>query len=176
MANPEIIKVYAQDLPALRLIGKKYGDADRQNGGFGHLWHQFFVDGSMQAIENAVPFPIREIYEDGDAYLGFMRMKEGEPFEYWIGLFTPAGTAVPQGFASLDLPAARLGVCWLHGTTPEVFGKEHLCAEKLEEQGYTLAQEADGAYLFFERYGCPRFTNPDEQGNLILDIGWYIKP
>jgi len=33
-----------------------------------------------------------------------MRCKDGEPFEYWIGMFMPANTVVPEGFAYVDFP------------------------------------------------------------------------
>jgi hypothetical protein len=38
----EIIKTYKQHVPALRFIGKKYGDQDRVNGGFGVKWGEWF--------------------------------------------------------------------------------------------------------------------------------------
>jgi hypothetical protein len=28
----------------------------------------------------------------------------------------------------------------------------------------------------FLPYGCPRFTTPDEKGNIILDMCFYVKP
>ncbi len=33
----------------------------------------------------------------------------------------------------------------------------------------------DGAFWFFERYQCPRFTTPDEKGNVILDMCYFVK-
>lgn len=48
-------------------------------------------------------------------------------------------------------------------------------AEKLGGEGYKIIPDEKGAYWFFERYCCPRFTTPDEQGNIILDICHYIE-
>ncbi len=48
-------------------------------------------------------------------------------------------------------------------------------AVKLREEGFEGVLDADGACWFFERYGCPRFTVPDEKGNVILDIGFFVK-
>jgi hypothetical protein len=36
--SAEIIKVYKQDVPSLRFIGKRYGDKDRVNRTFGKYW------------------------------------------------------------------------------------------------------------------------------------------
>ena len=33
-----IVKTYRQSIPAMRFIGKKYGDEDRVDGGFGKQW------------------------------------------------------------------------------------------------------------------------------------------
>ena len=57
----------------------------------------------------------------------------------------------------------------------ELFGKEDKCWTKLNEDGYKVIADDEGACWFFERYGCPRFTTPDEKGNVILDICYYVK-
>ncbi len=45
----KIIRTYTQQVPALRFIGKKYGDGDRVNGGFGQQWGQAFAPGGLLA-------------------------------------------------------------------------------------------------------------------------------
>ncbi len=44
-----------------------------------------------------------------------MRWKDGQLFEYWIGLFTPETTLAPDGFEYVDFPERQLGVCWVYG-------------------------------------------------------------
>jgi hypothetical protein len=173
--SAEIIKTYKQEAPALRFIGKKYGDKDRVDGMFGKYWGDWHQNGLFGILENQMDRYLKTIYEDGDAYIGLMRWKEGEPFEYWIGIFMPEGTNVPEAFVHKDFPKATLGVCWVHGNEGEVFMQESNCAKKLEEEGYKVATDSDGAHWFFERYGCPRFTTPDEKGKIILDICHYLK-
>ncbi len=134
----EIIKAYRQELPALRFIGKKYGDSDRIDGMFSAKWGEFFQKGWFQELEKRSGVPLGEVYEDGDAYLGMMRWKEGEPFEYWIGMFLPRGTEVPEGFACVDFPESALGVCWVYGTEPEVYMQEEKSANRLKEEGLDL--------------------------------------
>jgi predicted transcriptional regulator YdeE len=173
--SAEITKVYKQDVPALRFIGKKYGDSDRVDGMFGKYWGDWHQNGWFDVIEKQIDKDLKTLYEDGDAYIGLMRCKDGEPFEYWIGVFMPEGTQVPEGFEYRDFPKATLGVCWLHGSEGEVYGQEEQCMKKLEEEGYKVANDYKDGFWVFERYGCPRFTTPDENGKIILDICWYIK-
>lgn len=111
----EIIKTYRQEVPALRFIGKKYGDGDRVDGGFGKCWGDWFANGWFTVIEKQSNQKMKDIYEDGDAYIGLMRCKDGEPFEYWIGIFMPENTPVPTGFESRDFAKSALGTCWLYG-------------------------------------------------------------
>ena len=171
----EIIKTYTQDVPALRFIGKKYGDKDRVNGGFGKFWDEWFKNGWFEKIENLANKNLKSIYEDGDAYIGLMRVKCDEPFEYWIGIFMPAGTAAPEGFEHVDFGKAKLGVCWVYGSQNEIYMQEEKCRKRLEEEGLKAVKDPNGAFWFMERYGCPRFTTPDEKGKIILDICWHVE-
>ena len=49
----EIVKTYRQSIPATRFIGKKYGDEDRVNGGFGQQWGEWFQNGWFDVLEEA---------------------------------------------------------------------------------------------------------------------------
>lgn len=170
----EITKCYRQEVPALRFIGKKYGDEDRVDESFGARWGEFFEKGWFARIEGLVA-DTKAIYEDGDAYVGLMRFLDNEPFQYWIGMFMPEGTPVPEGFGFVDFDRASLGVCWVHGPEDQVYMQEERCAIRLAEEKLEVIADDQGAYWFFERYGCPRFTTPDEKGNIVLDICHYVK-
>lgn len=169
----EIIKTYRQSVPAMRFIGKKYEDKDRVNGGFAKQWEEWFSNGWFEVLEKSCN--PKSAYEDGDAYVGLMRWKEGEPFEYWIGMFCPNNTQVPDGYSFLDFNESDLGVVWLYGKEYELYGQEHKCADSCLKEGYKIIPDSQGAYWFFERYVCPRFTEPDEKGNIILDICHFIE-
>ena len=166
--SAEIIRTYIQEVPALRFIGKKYGDNDRINGNYGKYWGDWHSNGWFDEIINHSGKDIKTIYEDGDAYIGLMRHYEGQ-FEYWIGIFMPERANVPTGFDYLDFSKATLGVCWLHGKENDVFFHEEECSKKLEQAGHKLDD------ICLERYACPRFTTPDENGKVILDICFYLK-
>ena len=170
----DIIKTYRQEVGALRFIGKKYGDGDRVNGDFGAQWGMFFENAWLPLLEGLTADP-KMTYEDGGATIGLMRWKDGEPFQYWIGMFLPPGTDVPEGFGSVDFPAGSFGVCWLQGTEDSLFMQEHRCAVRLMEEGYKIIPDREGACWFFERYVGSRFTEPDEKGNIILDICHFVE-
>lgn len=166
----EIIKTYTQSVPAFRFIGRVYHEDDRVDGSFAAHWGKAFETGLFADLEKiAVPF-----YEDADAYVGLMRHKEGEPFLYAIGMLTAADTPVPDGYEAIDFPASEFGVCWLYGKEPELYGKEALVMQKLAEQGLSLWLDHEGACWAMERYTCPRFTTPDEQGNIIIDLAFLV--
>jgi hypothetical protein len=46
-----------------------------------------------------------------------------------------------------------------------------MCLEELKALGYKRKEDD----WCFERYNCPRFTTPDEKGNVILDYGISIE-
>jgi hypothetical protein len=171
----EIIKTYKQEIPALRFMGKKYSDTDRVNGTFGKHWTDWFQNGWFNPIEKQINGSTKTMYEDGGAYIGLEKYKEGEPFEYWIGMFMPKDTPVPEGYVFHDFPKGSLGVCWVYGREGEVFMQEENCMKKLEKEGCQFLPDENGFQWSFERYGCPRYTDPDEKGNIILDICFYVK-
>jgi hypothetical protein len=117
----EIIKVYRQSIPALRFIGKKYGDNDRVNGTFGSKWNEWWQNGWFDILTKQIGMTFDESHEDGDAYLGLMRWKKNEPFKYWIGMFLPENTTVPDNFNYIDFPESKLGVCWVYGKEGDVY-------------------------------------------------------
>ena len=120
----EVIKTYKEHLPALRLIGKQYFASDRDGSGtFGAKWGDWFSKGWFSTLEKLGP-----LKENGDAYMGCMNVAGGK-FSYWIGMFFPQGTEVPEGFEFADLPEGDVGVNWIYGSddTGELYGeKVHL--------------------------------------------------
>ena len=120
------------------------------------------------------PGAILCIWENGGGYVGLERRGENLPFEYWIGMFTPADTPVPDGFEAVDFPAAGLGTCWIYGSENEVHNTGK-CRAEVEKAGFRLWKDAQGGVWSFENCLCPRFTTPDEKGNVILDYCYYVE-
>ena len=72
----EIIKVFKEDIPSLRFIGKKYS-------GFGH-WGEWWQHGWFDVLENAMggTDKILSVWENGGGYVGVERRATGQPFVY----------------------------------------------------------------------------------------------
>lgn len=166
----KLVKVYGQDTPKMRFVGRKYGESDMaQGGGYGHIWGEWFGKGLFAPLEALYETQPAGMEDDG-AYIGLMRHKQGEPFEYWVGMLLSADAEAPDGYEYVDFPANRLGVAWLKGPESEIYSAENMAVKGCEEAGFHPAADERGACWFMERYACPRFTSPDEEGNVTLDI------
>ena len=165
----EIIKTFREDIPAMRFIGKKYPN-------FGPWWGDWFGNGWFDVLENAMggTDAIRSIWENGGGYVGLERRAEGQPFEYWIGMFTPADTAVPEEFECVDFSDVELGTCWIYGKENEVHDTSK-CRSAVEEAGMHIWTDEKGGIWSFENCLCPRYTTPDEYGNIIMDYCYFVK-
>jgi len=170
----EIIKTYKETLPSLRLIGKRYGTGDFVDGSFGAKWGEWFQNGWFDELEK---LGMADNTENG--YLGFMRCNNNEnEFEYWIGAFFTPGTEAPDGYQFLDVDGGDVGVCWIKGSQEDgsIYGMHDGCEKALKENNMGDFMYDEKRFLYhFERYNCPRFTEADEQGNVILDYGIYLK-
>ena len=166
-----IVKVYKESLPDLKFIGKRYTDADRIDGMFGAKWGEWFAGGWFDKLETEIKMLPKE--NEGMAYLGLMRDNKGV-FEYWIGMFAAEDSPVPLNFEYIVIPAGEIATAWIHGReeTGEIYGNDahNACVSKFTEKGWIL----NDTYAF-ERYQCPRFTNTDKDGKVILDYCIYLK-
>lgn len=165
----EIIKSYIEACSACRFIGKRYTPADSINGSYGHKWGEWWSKGWFAPLEKLPHLPIV-----GDSTMAAMRVVEGE-LEYWIGFFCPAETEAPEGYEAVDIGPRRYAVIWKKGDehNGELYGLEshNLCLAELKRQGWTRVEDD----WCFERYNCPRFTTPDENGEVILDYGISVE-
>lgn len=166
----DIIKVYSEQAPKSRFIGIRYGDSDRVGGAFAHLWGSWFKNRRFETLHPLVTEQWKARFPEGESYIGLMRVKEGAPFEYWIGMFLPEDSPVPAGFDSLELPEMNLGVCLVKGREPDIYMQGEQAMARLIEEDLKPEQDENGFTLLIERYQHPRFTVPDEEGNKILDF------
>lgn len=157
----KILEVKRESFPAVRLIGKKYEH--------GPNWGEWWQKDWFSVLEQKERHPV-----NGDAYIGAVHIVDGMP-EYWIGMFFPVDTEVPEGFDFVDMEALEYAVCYLYDKegSGDFYSMEthEMCLEELKSLG--LKRKEDD--WCFERYNCPRFTTPDEAGNVILDYGISIE-
>ena len=116
---------------------------------------------------------ILKIWKNNGGYIGSERCCENAPFEYRIGMFAPAGTPIPEGFDFVEFPAASLGICWIYGKENDVHNTSK-CMAAVPEKGVTLWKDTDNGVWSFENCPCPRFTTPDEHGNVMMDYCYYV--
>ena len=157
----KILEVKKESCPATRLIGKRY-----ENGAnWGEWWEQDW----FAILENKQSLSIHE-----GAYIGAVHIVNGSP-EHWIGMFFPANTEVPEGFAYVDIEPLDYAVYYLcdkEGSNEfYTINTHNMCLEELK--AHNLKRKEDD--WCFERYNCPRFTTPDEKGNVILDYAVSIE-
>jgi len=163
----EIIKVFKEEIPTLRFIGKKYPD-------FGH-WGEWWENGWFDLLEETMggTDKILSLWENGAGYIGVERRAEGESFAYYIGMLMPEDTPVPEGFVHIDFKDLSLGTCWIYGKEEEVHDIS-ACKQMILENGMEIWQDEEGAVWSFENCLCPRYTTPDEKGNVILDYCYFV--
>ena len=77
---------------------------------------------------------ILKIWENNGGYVGLEHRCENAPFEYRIGMFSPAGTPIPEGFDFVDFPAASLGICWIYGKENDVHNTSK-CMAAVQKKG-----------------------------------------
>ena len=127
-------------------------------------WGEWWENGWFETLEKIPALPF-----NGDAYIGARR----EAGVHWIGMLFPAGTAVPEGFEFVDLPPADYAVCFNRDAegSAALYSRQtrEACLERIAALGLRVKE---GWRL--ERYNCPRFTAPDEQGRVVLDraVDW----
>ena len=156
----QILEIKKEHCPAARLIGKRYEAAPN--------WGQWWANGWFDRLEAQPRLPFND-----DAYFGMVRIADGKP-ERWIGMLFPPETPVPEGFEAADIPPVDYAVCYLKDKegSPDFYSPEthQACLEAIRAAGMTRFEDN----WCFERYQCPRFTAPDENGSVILDYGISI--
>lgn len=154
----KIIDIRKESWPACVFIGKQ-----------GTNWGEWWSNGWFAPLEKQPALP-----ENGDAYIGAVRIVDGVP-QRWIGMFFPEGTPAPAGYEAVDIPAKNYAVCYLkdkEGSGDFYTQATHeACLAALKQQDYT---RSEGDWCF-ERCNCPRFTTPDAEGMVILDYGIAIE-
>ncbi len=157
-----ILEVKKESCPAARFIGKKYES--------GANWSEWWENSWFTILENN-----QSLSFNGDAYIGAVRIVNGMP-EHWIGMLFPVNTEVPEGFEYVDIEPLDYAVCYLYDKEDSgefyTLDTHNMCLEELKVHNFKRKEDN----WCMERYNCPRFTTPDEAGNVILDYAISIEP
>ena len=157
----KIVEIKKESWPKARLIGKKYESAPN--------WGQWWENNWFEKLEQ---MPCLSL--NGDAYIGAVHIVGGMP-EYWIGMFFALDTEVPEGFEHVDIEPMEYAIFYLQDqeNSGDFYTMEthNICLDQLKKQGMKRKEDD----WCFERYNCPRFITPDEDGNVILDYGIAVE-
>ncbi|MDR0819559.1 MAG: hypothetical protein LBN43_08335 [Oscillospiraceae bacterium] len=162
-----ILKCERVSHPPLRFIGKR-SDAYPN-------WGDAWANDWFGEIEKAGA--TAEINDDSYCVLTGITP---EGVEFYLGEFFPANTPVPDGFDFADLPAMDAGIAYIKGKVEEVYALtvpdkiSELLAAFASEGIAASRRETSPRWISFERDNCPRFTDPDADGNVILDYAIYL--
>lgn len=163
----ELIKFQVQRLPGVILVGKArtYGQQNSVKGenGIPAFWGQCFENQVFDPLEQQQDF----VYDP--SYVGAMLDFKDGGFSYVVGMLMKEGAQIPEGYFSRVLDAADIAVGWIKGGEAEVCAAAHSLTENaMRENGYA----SDRMPWCMEVYNCPRYTTPDENGDVVLD--YYI--
>ncbi|MCL1927979.1 MAG: helix-turn-helix domain-containing protein [Treponema sp.] len=192
--NPDgIIKTYKQKIPALRFIGKKYSetlddsvfDCMLSTEGTGtntlpkQLANKILADLDnwrlnylFDVIEKKSDKNLKTLYEGGDAYISLIRKKDDKVVEYWLGMFMPEKTEVPEGYDMIDFPKSTLGVCLVYGKRNSIIHYDADCRTKLTKEGICSTDNM-GTKWFFQRFNWHRFFEEDRYGKRLLEYCYF---
>ncbi len=163
-----IIKTYKQEIPALRFIGKKYTETEFSEKSVLNS----LDDWCFKKMFDAILETSHEGLDFGGAnsYIGLMKNADGKVSEYWIGMFMPQGTAVPQVYEMIDFPSSTLAVCGVYGKRDAIINYDSECRKKLTEEGIQLKNEG----WFFQRFNWRDFFKEDKFGKRVLEYCYYF--
>lgn len=165
-----LINFEVAELPKLYVVGRELRySMEALMGGDNRipaLWSTCFTDDTFSKLENQ-----NELVFDA-SYVGVMTDwdKGDGDFSYICGMLMKEGVTVPNGYTAHEIEATRVAIAQIKGSdTADVCSNAHeLTEKKLKDEGHSC----DKMKWSMEFYNCPRYTEPDENGEIILD--YYI--
>ncbi len=163
----KIIKCEVCELPEIYVIGKQITvnvPNSPEKNPIPKFWEECFSDGTFENLMD------HKEYLFNDAYVGWMSdySEENGIFTYICGMLMRSDRMIQSdGYVSRKIDPVTVGIGWIQGrSTPDVCYAAYSLMEKaLDESGYSCENPA----WCMELYNCPRFTQPDANGDIILD-------
>ncbi len=149
----KILNISKEDMPPLRLIGKRYNG----NVNFRTKWKEWH--------ENDWFNDLGKTNHCNESYIGAKRIVNGM-LEYWIGMFSLPETEVPDGFEYADIDAVNCAVFRLYGKPLKLtsFETHNLCLDELPKYNM-IRYEDHWCFECFEKI----FDFIDTERNIIID-------
>ncbi len=167
---PEIKKVFRENIPALRFMGREYDTAE--------MWREWWMNDWVVVVEEAMngTDEICRRWENGGGHVALTKTVDGERAGFYLGMFTPIDTPPieEENFIYIDFDGVDLGTCWLYGERPDVHDTS-ACRQAVESAGMTVWKDEEGAEWSFENLMWPRYTDKDENGKVILDYCIFVE-
>lgn len=169
----KLIKFEVKKFPAVRLIGKAVQISlnAEGNAAAANLWGSMWQDGSMELLQNMTGRYTKE--KDTVGWRGDYDTLS-DTCSYIAGVLAIAGTPVPAGYVSKDLPECFMSIGWIQGLEEQgdLYAKanEHVM-EQMKEYGYEIDKSAGDyqmEYYSFYRFGAPRYL-----GERVLIMDYY---
>ncbi len=165
----KVINFQVKQLPQLWVVGKALKvDMTMQQNPIPDFWGQCFKEGVFDVLEN-----ISDYHLD-NSYVGWMGdWQNGDSkFTYLCGMLMKVNTPLPEGFIYREIAKCKVAISWIQGLEAEVYAQALELSEKeLEANGY----QAKCFDWCMELYNCPRFTQKNEDGEIILDYYLPLK-
>ena len=152
--------------PALIFVGKairaNMNDFAKGVNPIPAFWGKCFSDNVFATLEAQAEF----VHDAGYGGLMIDAVADGA-FTYICGMMMMSGVKIPEGFTSHELAPTQVAVTWIKGRdVMEVCKPAHeMSLAALKEKGFRWT----GPWCM-ELYTCPRFTTPDENGDIIIDF------
>lgn len=162
-----LIKFEISDMPDVLLVGKAIrhtrGEMAKGDNPIPAFWSRCFADGTFPALEAQGDF----VYNHG--YAGVMTDWDSayNGFCYVVGMLMKPGADVPQGFVSYPLDATRIATGWIQGKDAADVGEKAYAYT--EQAVYSNGYRCNQMKWCMELFTHPRYTTPDENGNIIMD-------
>lgn len=163
-----LIQFEIGEMPDILLVGKEIRHSMKAmangNNPIPDFWARCFQDGTFSMLEASGS----ALYNG--AYAGVMiDWDQGyNSFSYVVGMLMKIGADVPPGFVSHTLDATKVAIGWIQGKdASDVSSKAY---EYTEQAVYAGGYRCSQMKWCMELFTHPRYTTPDENGNITLDF------
>lgn len=155
----KIIKVENEKLPFTKFIGKFCeGEMDMPA-----IWGEWFEKDWFHFAD------VLGRDETDGSFVGLCIADPKTGYKYGLGALVAESVAAPEGYADMKLPTDSAKVFYIKGKDdPTLYEMEGQCYAQVGAEG--MFKDDAGRFFSVERYSCPSFTEPDENGEVILDF------